>query len=494
MNEKSKIILKNLITDVIPLIVYSILCLFKSKVLLNTLGSNVLGLYQLFVQLMKYLSLVEGGLGSAVIFSLYTPLLSGDIKKIANLKKGVKKIFKYIIIIIITASLLLTFLIPYLIKDNTFSINYIQVNFTIYVISEVILYLTIFERSLFIADEKSYKINIVTKNMLILKAILEIIMAQNGSNLTEILLMFVIISLLTNLIITIYSKKYYKLDKGDYCDISVLKDVKALFVHKVGSLIASNIDVVILSKIMGLSSVVIYTTYNAIFDTCATIIGKINIASIATIGKLIKKDKKIVYNIFVDFNSMCFYIATIISIPLYFSINYFISIFYDGKIYTNIMISLMFTFLFIYQIIRLPITTYVTAAGYFEETKYCPIIESIINLILSIILSIYWGIAGILFATIISLLISEYFYKTKIIYKKIFDEKTIKYYKTNIIYTIIIALGLIIIYSIQKYIIINNLIQWFLYSALIFILNLIIISFIYYISGNLKFIKRIIKK
>ena len=71
MNEKSKIILKNLITDVIPLIVYSILCLFKSKVLLNTLGSNVLGLYQLFVQLMKYLSLVEGGLGSAVIFSLY---------------------------------------------------------------------------------------------------------------------------------------------------------------------------------------------------------------------------------------------------------------------------------------------------------------------------------------------------------------------------------------------------------------------------------------
>ena len=46
------------------------------------LGSETLGLYQLFSQIMVYVALVDGGLTSAVLYSLYKPNANKDNKKI----------------------------------------------------------------------------------------------------------------------------------------------------------------------------------------------------------------------------------------------------------------------------------------------------------------------------------------------------------------------------------------------------------------------------
>ena len=57
----------NLLTDIIPLIIISILGIFKSKLFIDVLGDKTLGLYQLYSQIMVYVALVDGGLSSALI-------------------------------------------------------------------------------------------------------------------------------------------------------------------------------------------------------------------------------------------------------------------------------------------------------------------------------------------------------------------------------------------------------------------------------------------
>ena len=68
---KTKRSLLNFITDVIPLLIVSLLGIFKLKFFIQVLGNETLGLYQLFSQIMIYIALVDGGLTSAVLFHLY---------------------------------------------------------------------------------------------------------------------------------------------------------------------------------------------------------------------------------------------------------------------------------------------------------------------------------------------------------------------------------------------------------------------------------------
>ena len=68
---KTKKTLLNFITDVVPLLIISILGIYKIKLFIKVFGDETLGLYQLFSQVMVYVALVDGGLSNAVLFSLY---------------------------------------------------------------------------------------------------------------------------------------------------------------------------------------------------------------------------------------------------------------------------------------------------------------------------------------------------------------------------------------------------------------------------------------
>ena len=63
---KTKKTFLNLISEVIPMIIVSFLGIFKLKIFIQVLGNETLGLYQLFSQIMVYVAIVDGGLGSAI--------------------------------------------------------------------------------------------------------------------------------------------------------------------------------------------------------------------------------------------------------------------------------------------------------------------------------------------------------------------------------------------------------------------------------------------
>ena len=70
---KTKRTALNMVTDVIPLLIVSLLGIFKVKLFIEYLGNETMGLYNLFNNIMIYVSLVDGGLASAVLYSLYKP-------------------------------------------------------------------------------------------------------------------------------------------------------------------------------------------------------------------------------------------------------------------------------------------------------------------------------------------------------------------------------------------------------------------------------------
>jgi peptidoglycan biosynthesis protein MviN/MurJ (putative lipid II flippase) len=63
---------------------------------------------------------------------------------------------------------------------------------------------------------------------------------------------------------------------------------------------------------------------------------------------------------------------------------------------------------------------YAEASGLWWENRYCAIIESIVNIILNVVFVKLWGVLGIICATMISILVINFGYGSKIVFKYYF--------------------------------------------------------------------------
>ena len=490
MKTKKTIII--FITDIIPLIVISFLGIFKFKLFLQFLGSETLGLYQLFTQIMTYVALVDGGLSNAVLYSLYKPNAEGDQKKFNALLAGAYKKFSLIGAAVFGIAFIVSFFVPFLIKDTPFDYWYIILTFLLFSTSNVIGYFFVPYNCLLEVKEKKHIYNIIIQGGQIVLSATEIIMLLNHVKFEYILIMHSVVKLLANLIEMYICKKQYpeiKLTQKEK-NYEFKEHIGALIFHKINGLVGSNIDSIIISSMLGLQSVAIYSTYSYITNMLENILGKLSSSMTAIIGNYMVKSKEKVYEIYQEFNSMLFYIAIIICTSLTLAINGFIDIFYEGEIATSSIIAISFVLLLFTFIIKMSTRLFVSAGGLYKETKYCAITDTIINLVLSLTLVNYIGISGVIIATTISVFISEYILKTNVVHKYIFKKSSKTYFIKNIKFFIIYIIDLICGYYIINLFTINNIFIWFIIFTIYTIINALIILGIFYILKETKFIDR----
>ena len=103
-------LLNKLITVIFPFILRTIL--------IKKLGTEYLGLSNLFTSILQVLSLSELGLGSAMVFDLYKPIAENDVKRIRTLQQAYRVIHKIIGLFILSAGLIILPFIKHLIHGN----------------------------------------------------------------------------------------------------------------------------------------------------------------------------------------------------------------------------------------------------------------------------------------------------------------------------------------------------------------------------------------
>lgn len=496
---RTKKAILNFIFDALPQFLISLIGFLRIKVILDVLGNDTLGVYQLFGQLLAYVSLAELGLTTALSFSLYEPIFNKDHKKINRLLSGSKKIFTYIFIIMMIVGTILTLNINVFIKETILDANFIKLAFFLMMIGSILTYVVVPYTTLFDSEQNKYRYLKYTQSLSLIRAILEVVVILVFKNILMIIIMSIIFVALQNIIVIYLCKKDHNwLSLNEKEDYSFVKKTKELIPHKIGMLIANNIDVVIISTVLGLKEVVSYTSYMYIVNTLSVTLSKINPSTQSGVGNLIVENKGKnngkVYNTFIEYNAFVFFLATVICIPLYCVMSQFIGIIYGSEYVLGNITLFLFVFLVFYNIIRNNLNIYANAAGLFKETLPCVGIEVVMNLSLSLILVHYMGITGVLLATALSYIVSEFLIKPFILNKHIFKDKIFKYYKDCLIYTLFaLLLGVLMSYLISK-IAINNLITWFICGVIITIVNgLLTFIYYYYILKRKDFIDRVFK-
>lgn len=487
-----KSIILNFVSDVLPQIIIAIISLFRTKIFLFNLGMDVTGLYQYFGQVMTYLALMDGGLSSAINCRLYKPIAEKNYEKINQILSAANLIFIFVAVLILIVGYGVSYFIPSMINNNPFSLNFIQLAFMIYLISNVFNYLTVAQKSLFESDQRKYVVNCVFQPIIIVRSLVEIGILLIGGDLFAILMIQAVFGLLSNVLIMILCKRQYSYLnlRNKIKDFSMVKDVSNLMIYKIGSLITYNIDVIIIASKLGLASSALYSAYLLIMDNLTNIIGKLVGATMASIGDILARSKDRAKQIFDEFNSFCFLLIAIISTPLLMVLNNFLTIWYEGKYETTFLISLFFVLNFSYYISEIPIRVYTNAAGLFKETRFCPLIEAFVNLVLSLILVQYMGIPGVLCATFISYIIGNYLLKPRIIFRSVFEQNSLTYYIKNLGFACLITINFICLNTIYQFLSVQSLSAWFLTSFFVFGVNLVIVVIEFSLTKQLRFLNR----
>ena len=452
-----------------------------------------MGLYNLFSNIMVYVSIVDGGISSAILYSLYKPNAEGDTNKLSELLTGSRIVFSKIGMYVFGIAFIVSFFVIFLIKDCAFDYWYIVLTFMLFSLSNVIAYFYTPYRELLNVKEKKYIYNITGQCAQIVLSILEIVMLITGWKFGYILLMHSVVRLISHIIEWYICRRLFPEISfhNPNKDFSFKKYLNSLIFHKVNGLISSNIDTVIISSVLGLGPVAIYSTYHYIVNMLKKFTSRISGSMTAIIGNGLVRDKARMYEVYKEFNGMLFYVAICVCVPLILSINGFIDIFYERRIETSMIVAIAFSLILFMYTIKLNTVLYVTAGGLYKETKHCAIVDTIVNLILSLVLVHIVGISGVLFATAISVFIAEYIMKTIVVHKHVFNCSAKGYFLNNIKFFIIFVLDLIGGYYLVNNFTIEHLSTWFGFYIVFTLLNALVIFIIFKIFKETKFIGRI---
>ncbi|MFR5684658.1 MAG: lipopolysaccharide biosynthesis protein, partial [Clostridia bacterium] len=265
-----------------------------------------------------------------------------------------------------------------------------------------------------------------------------------------------------------------KLEKSDYQDIK--RNISSLFIYRIGVVLLNGTDNIIISKMLGLVLVGIYSNYLMIFNAINGILSQIFNSITASIGNLVVTNtEKKSENIFYILNFFNFWLYGMVGVCLIALINPFINL-WIGPEYVLSDMTMFIIILNLYILGMQGVTSaYRNAYGLFKQGRFRPIAMIMINIISSIILAKYIGILGIVIGTLLSRLLTTAWFDPFIVYKYGFKSSPIKYYKKYVIYLFTFLVVSIGVKFVCDMFVINN------------IIILLTIAIIVIISTNLIF-------
>ena len=414
-------------------------------IFIYVLGKEYLGVNGLFTNILTMLSFAELGIGNAMVFSMYKPLSTGDTHKLQSIMKLYRK--SYIIIGIVVAGLGLC-VIPFLDQmigktpDIPESITLIYI---LYLANSASSYFFVYKKSIIIADQRQYIVNIYQEITGFIQLILQSVILFLTKNFLLYLLIQIVCTLFNNVWTAHKANKLYPFLKEKAEDLSkeekkgIFSNVSSLALYKFGSAILNGTDNIIISYMFSIVFVGMVSNYVMIINMCTTILSKVTSSFTASIGNLnAEGNPEKQYRVFVKMLFLSVWIFGFASFGMMLFLNDFIDL-WVGEDYVLPYITLLSLVLSFYvSSVQFATYTYRTTLGLFRQGRFAPIIAALVNIAASIFLAKLIGLSGIFFATAISRFFVITLVDVQLVYRLGFHKKPIKYYGMYFGYLIII--------------------------------------------------------
>lgn len=417
-----------------------IMVIFVKRLLIRICGNEVNGLNALYLSIIGFLSAVELGVGSAITFCMYKPIVEGDTVKVSALYRLFQRVYVAVACVILTVGLMITPFLHLFAKDYAELDVNIYATFVLMLISVVLTYLFASKTALI----NAYKNNYITTAISSIGIILQYLLQTAALLVTKSFIWYLVcrvVAVLFQWILTdVVTRRKYKevILRKQTIDadtkIVLLQSVKAMFMHKIGGILVVTIDSVVIASFVGVVALGEYSNYTVILSTMTGVLTLVFSSLISVVGHLfVEKGQKVSKQYCEIFHFLNFAIGTVFFLGYYAIIDNLIELLFSSELIVPKSISFVITLNGFVQFMRQTVLMFRDATGTFYHDRWKPLFEGILNLALSILFVKIFGITGVIVATIATNLLICHFVEPYVLYKNAFSDHPFKYYIRNYI-------------------------------------------------------------
>lgn len=443
--ERSK---NNIVWSFVGKIVNILLPFVTQTCLIYILGVQYVGLNGLFTSVLTMLSLTELGIGSALVFSMYRPIAEGDDAKVCALLAFYRKCYHVIGCVILTVGLILLPFIRHLISGDVPDDINVYVLYMIYLFNTVLSYfLFAYKTSLLNACQMVDVISEVD----ILTNITKCVLQFAGLLLIPSYYMFVwvlpLTTIMRNIGVEILTRKKYphyfcqgKLLSSDIHEI--FEKVNGLFLQSIGNVVLTSVDNIVISIFLGLTVLGQYNVYLYIHTALVGLVGVISSSIVPVAGNSVAvENKEKNFQNFRQFNLLWMCMVAWCTVCELCLIQPFIRLWAGDKMLLNNGVAALFALYFYANKIGDMSWVYKSASGIWKEGRYVPIISSVVNLSMNLVMVRWIGVVGVLLSTILSMMFINIPFGGRVLFHAYFDYRNAwrEYLLTHIKHFVITA-------------------------------------------------------
>lgn len=444
--------LLNIGVSIVFKIVLLVGAILVRRFLIQYIGNDANGLSSLYTSIIGFLTVAELGVGEAITFCMYKPIVEGNPEKVAALYTLFKQIYLAIGLIIFFAGMIVMLFLPQLAKDySTIDIN-VHLTFFLTLVSVVLTYAYSAKTSLLNAYKNNYISTTITSCGTLLEDVLKIIViittrsfaAYLVCRILAVLFQWVFTNFITN-------RKYYDLmhrksliDREDRYQI--INNIKAMFMHKIGTVLVNTADSVIISAFIGVVILGKYANYTTIMTSMTGLLSLFFYPLTSIVGHVFvnasKEEMKKYFYFFYGFN---YILGTVFCLGYFAVIDNVVALCFGDNLELPRSVSFVITLNYFIQFLRTSTLMFRSSTGTFYYDRWKPLIEGVTNIVLSIALEYVVGITGVIAATIVTNLLINDIVEPYVVFIHALQRKPTQYYILNYSYILLFALSLLVI-------------------------------------------------
>lgn len=422
------------------------------SVFIHFLSAEYLGINGLLSNVLTLLSFAELGIGEAMTYAMYKPAKENDLKTMQQLLLVYKKAYTVIGFVVGIIGLILSFFLNYFVTEPPDIPENLQAIFMFYTANNVLSYFLTYKKSVLIAYQENYIITITTQITTIAQYILQILVLACTGKYYLYLTTQIVCTVANNLIISvIVGKKYSWLHFKNKESLpketisSIYKNIKSLSVAKIAGVVSNGADNIIISKIIGLTTVGLVSNYTLITNSLNGILWN-GLSSITSSFGNFNVDSTVSRrrDLFDQLYLCSYWLYGFFSVGVITLANPLIEL-WLGKEFllsTNVIFSLV---LIAYVSgVNFPIYTFQTTLGMYNEMKYPYLASGILNIILSVIWGLKFGLIGIYLATSISRICTSEVFGGYYVYKRGLELSPWKYFFRYLFSLVLLIINILI--------------------------------------------------
>lgn len=405
-------------------------------VFLLFLSKEYLGIQGLFSNILQLFSLAELGIGSAILYSMYKPFAARDTKKISALIHFYSKVYNLLAVLILGLGICFYPFIGSVVNLSEIpgDVNLTVVYF-LFVAQSVVSYLFVYKQSILTADQRNYMVSLFSSALLLASYAVRILVLVCTRNFELVLLSDIAVSLLLNWGFSLWITRKYgsifrekpKLSREDKAEI--FRNTGGLLCHKIGTIVVTSTDNIVLSKYVSLVAVGIYSNYAITVSAITNLANRVLASLVPTITNyILTKSKEDSYDLFQKLLFLNLWLASFTTVCLYLMLNPFIELWLDRSFLLPQMAVTWICIQHYLQVSRITANNFVTGCGLFMRDKIRPLVESVLNIVISVVLAQYIGIAGVFIGTCVSGLCTYYWREPYLVFQNYFKKEFWKYW------------------------------------------------------------------